>query len=1042
MSRFKLLFAIMCVCVMSTAAWAAGTEGLLAEWNFDEGKGNVARDSSGNGHDAKVYGATWVKQRDGFAINMDSAGAYVDCATSEALGVTGPVAIEAWIKPMRKPQGEPHLLGEGMRSYGMYYYNTEICWYIGHGPVSNWLSGTPKIGEWNHVVATFDGKRMSLWINGREAASRESVVESYETGGRFSMGTKGSSDLLRFNGMLDNVRVYNRALSGEEVVAHIKEEGAAYGLGIRATGDTASEESTRFFETHPNAIDLEERDDSILFANRQVGLEFQRSARGFQLTRLYGIAEDQDFLTGGVVFGDLFEIIMTLDPKHVRKDERWKTKMSLMGIIDEMAGDAFPIGPQAGKSASSRQEKSDTTSTLHLEWKGIDVRENKGVVDVEVTVTLRAGDPLSYWRINIRNRGSRYGIERVRFPILRLAPIGKPEDNMFLYPRGRGCLVENPFSQPTGFRRNYNTQGAFYPVNFNMQFQALYNRKSGKGIYLGTRDSAPNFMNIQIANTSSEIGWRPGHFPPNITFAQEDFSLPYDCVAGPFQGDWFDACRIYREWALQQSWCRKGPLLTRDEVPKWYKEAPLFFYTALNDSFEGTDSLEKNMPIAAAHFREFLDWTGMRLPADWRGWKDYQPDRSTYNVPFHPYRPIGKGRWAATGPTNAHDGNYPKIGALSNFSAECKRLRQDGGMVIPYMALEIFDQGATENSPYAAEAKPNITRDLYGAMRVWGVEMSWQPCGWTQWWRDRMRESCVLMLERENVGGFYLDVMQGTSLPCYWTPHGHSAAGGTSMTEAMHGLTEYIFDAVKATDPEAIITGENATEHMIDVIDGILIGTLSRENTAPIFAAVYQDYISRYGGEMSVGRGDAFFIECASLFTEGMQIGRLRLRPRSGTLSFQKPEHKEMLDFLGRVVGYYRQEATRNFLAYGQIMRPLEFREPSPMPMLPYGRRHGTTGQVTPTGGGFPALMSGVFRSEDGELGIFVVNAGRKDVKFHAELDPARYGMPAGTIVDVDTFAPDGGSQQVLSKAKGIVPLKGSLPGHDVTMFRLRPATR
>ena len=294
------------------------------------------------------------------------------------------------------------------------------------------------------------------------------------------------------------------------------------------------------------------------------------------------------------------------------------------------------------------------------------------------------------------------------------------------------------------------------------------------------------------------------------------------------------------------------------------------------------------------------------------------------------------------------------------------------------------------------------------------------------------------MLERENVGGFYLDVMQGSSLPCYWTPHGHSAAGGTSMTEAMHGLTEYIFDAVKAQDPEAIITGENPSEHMIDVIDGSLIGTLSRENTAPLFAAVYQDHISRYGGEMSVGQGDAFFIECASLFVEGMQIGRFRLRPRSGALSFQKPEHKEMLDFLGRLVGYYKQDAAKKFLAYGQLMRPLEFLKPLSMPMLPYGQRHGTTGQVTQTGGRFPALMPGVFRNDQGELGIFVVTAGTEDLDFHAELDPTRYGMAAQTILSMDTFGPDGASKNVLSKAKGAVPLKVALSAHDVTMFRLK----
>ena len=41
MSRFKLLFAVVCVCVMATTAWAAKPAGLLAEWNFDEGKGDA-----------------------------------------------------------------------------------------------------------------------------------------------------------------------------------------------------------------------------------------------------------------------------------------------------------------------------------------------------------------------------------------------------------------------------------------------------------------------------------------------------------------------------------------------------------------------------------------------------------------------------------------------------------------------------------------------------------------------------------------------------------------------------------------------------------------------------------------------------------------------------------------------------------------------------------------------------------------------------------------------------------------------------------------
>jgi len=793
------------------------------------------------------------------------------------------------------------------------------------------------------------------------------------------------------------------------------------------------DEATRFFKTHANAIDLEKRGDSILFANKQIGLAFKQSARGFQLRRMYGIAADQDFLTGNE--SNIFEIRMTLDPRYVRKDESGQVKLGHFVILDQMAGDAFTIGSNAGGTVSWRRTGTPTESVLHLEWKEIDVREQKGLMDVEVTVTLRAGDPLSYWRINILNRSiygtgiraypryARYGIERVRFPLLTLAPIGKAEDDVFLYPKYRGELMENPF--------RVRNMEAFYPHNFNMQFHALYNKKSKKGLYLGTRDPKASFMVFDIRHRASGIMWHPGHFPPNITFAGEDFNLPYDCVVGPFEGDWYDACQIYREWAVKQFWCRKGNLSVRRDIPKWYKEAPLYFYSDLGDSAQGAHSLDKNLRIAADHFREWLKWAGMPLPANWYEWSQEPAGLTGYDKPTSVYRRPRPGRWAGFSSSNSYGGNYPKIPAIEGLSAECKRLRQDGGMVCPYIGLELFDPGPAENAPYAAEAKPYMVRDLYGAIRRWGVEASWQACVCTSWWRNRLKETCELMMERENVGGFYLDVMQGSQLPCYWTPHGHTAAGGDSMTRGMHEMVEILTNATKAKDPEAITTGENASENMIDVTDGILQVALSAENTAPIFAAVYQDYIPRYGLELSVGSGDAFFIECASLFVEGMQIGRLRLRPRSSALSFQNPSHKEMLDFLKRMVGYYKQDTAKKFLVYGQLLRPLTFSAPSPMPMPAYGRS-----------GRFPALMSGVFRSDDGELGVFIVNAGTRDLEYETKLDPTQYGMAGDAAINVESIASDGASRNVLTEVKGIVALKGSLAGHGVTMFRLRPTDR
>ena len=1026
-----LRIATICLCVSASAAWSAETPGPLAEWTFDEGKGEIARDSSGNERHAAVSGATRVKQGDGFALSLDGVDDYVAFADGPPLDLTGPVTVEAWVKPTRKSPALAVILGQDLHSYLLCLSAGNRCfWYIGAG--SNYVSAQIRLNAWNHIAATFGQEGMALWVNAQPAAARESQFERYDKRDRFNMGTKGRPDLPKFKGLLDNVRVYDRALPGQEVIQHMKDEAAQYDSSLVPETATLSSEATAFFKTHPNPIDLEERDGSILFANRQTGIELGVGRQGFHLNRLYGIAEEQDYLVAPESSRDLFDIRLALDPRRVDKDESHLTKRSLMGIVDEMAADAFSVGSREAKSVAWRHEGDASESRLYLEWKGMSARGDAEVLDVEVTITLKAGDALSYWRIAVRNRGANYGIERLVFPILNLAPIGNAADDVLIYPQSRGRMVKNPF-------KGLTVRG-YYTCEFEMQFQALYNGRSGNGIYLATQQTVPCFSHLEIACTPNEIAWRPAHFPPNVTFAQEyinsggddaEFTLSYDCVAGPFRGDWYDACQIYRAWALQQSWCAKGPVSQRQDIPAWYKQAPFYFYVSLNDSATGTNSLDENLRIAADHLREWLGWTGMKLPANFYSWEQPVHGLSTRDLPTHVARSRyrgKKGRWAGMTGHNFYDGNYPGIEALAEFSDICGSLREQGGMVCPYIALEIFNQGPAENAPYAAGARPGAIRDLFGAIRTWGGERAWQMCSWDPWWRSRLKETCELMLDNENVGGFYLDVMRGSCLPCYWIAHGHTAAGADSMTAGRHELVRILREAIRANDPEAIMTGENPSENMIDVIDGMLVYTLWPDHV-PLFATVYQDYMLRYGLELSVDPdGDAFFIDCASLFTAGAQVGRLRLKPRSAMVSLREPGHQPMIDFLEQVLGYYKQEQTQRFLSLGQLMRPLTFDKPAPMPVLAH-----------PNGGRFPALWSGVFRDVDGELGVFIVNASSEPVAFEAAMDLARHGMAAGVMVDVTAIAPDGAATPFQNEAAGTATLRGTLPGRRITMFRIRP---
>ncbi len=150
----------------------------------------------------------------------------------------------------------------------------------------------------------------------------------------------------------------------------------------------------------------------------------------------------------------------------------------------------------------------------------------------------------------------------------------------------------------------------------------------------------------------------------------------------------------------------------------------------------------------------------------------------------------------------------------------------------------------------------------------------------------------------------------------------------------------------------------------------------------------------------------------------------LRLRPRKHALSFQNPDHRKILDFLDRLVGYYRNDRTCAQLAYGQLMRPVTFAQPSPMPMSADGH--------------FPLLFHGVFRSHTGEVGIFLVNAGGESINFAFDLDPACHGMDAEATFEVDQIAPDGETSQVIAGKKGPLELAGSLAARGATMFHVR----
>jgi len=104
------------------------------------------------------------------------------------------------------------LVGKGTVSYGTTYHNDGKVYFFLRG-ASNYINAAVNPGSWHHVAAVFNGTSLSMYIDGILQASTPSLYPSTLLGGSFNVGRATSS----FNGSLDDIFVFSRALSSTEV---------------------------------------------------------------------------------------------------------------------------------------------------------------------------------------------------------------------------------------------------------------------------------------------------------------------------------------------------------------------------------------------------------------------------------------------------------------------------------------------------------------------------------------------------------------------------------------------------------------------------------------------------------------------------------------------------------------------------------------------------------------------------------------------------------------------------------------------------------
>jgi hypothetical protein len=194
-------------------------QGLMAYWSFDEGEGDIAFDETNNGNDAVLYGPTWVEGKRGFALRFDGVDDTVAIPHSASLMPTDAITLAAWVKIEGPAQEHYGIIGKSGYSSGyrllIHGTNKKVLFQLtGEKGYSVWSSTAIPDDQWHFIVATYDGSKMKLYIDGIKDPSEK------ERKGPLDVNTNSvliGKPQYAFNGLIDEVRIYSRALSEEEI---------------------------------------------------------------------------------------------------------------------------------------------------------------------------------------------------------------------------------------------------------------------------------------------------------------------------------------------------------------------------------------------------------------------------------------------------------------------------------------------------------------------------------------------------------------------------------------------------------------------------------------------------------------------------------------------------------------------------------------------------------------------------------------------------------------------------------------------------------
>lgn len=454
--------------------------------------------------------------------------------------------------------------------------------------------------------------------------------------------------------------------------------------------------------------------------------------------------------------------------------------------------------------AGSFSAATNAAGTIVRRWRGHRLLGDDFIAEA----TLKPAGPGAFeYGFSYRNCRSPLMVERIGFPDLAF---DRTDGLRIFYPHQQGHIVWPQWES----LKPGETAVAHYPQGFHF-IAAL--EPSGECVYLDQREGA-RLEATEVAalqgdggQTAHLVSWYDLPVTPETARACR---LPFTGIVRRFRGDWFEACRIYRDWVRTQPFYQAAARRPRGQLA----DVAMWFWNR--------GPSEK----VIAPVERFRDDSGVPVALDWYWWH-----KISYDTDFPHF--------------------WPPREPVADFRAGIARCRLGGIYVQPYVNGMTWDfdsptwnEGGAQGT--VVERDGSVRKFLFN--RFTGHSLAYM-CGEAPDYQAHMRKT-IRTLAGCGFNGVYMDMINNAGWgPCWNRGHRHPRGGGSHMAE---NFRRYV-SAVRTENPGLQLSSEDGCEAYLELFDSVislyangerLTGlTAPRDEFVPGFNAIFHECVTSFG---------------------------------------------------------------------------------------------------------------------------------------------------------------------------------------------------